>query len=145
MKEQDHVIYLMKVRRQRQRIEWHRKLSRMSIMEIIQKFQDNLENNYKENKKRGYIKRQKRLKNSKWVMNIRTVKKFRKLYFVEAMVSFFIPCLLLLFFWNYMVSDLIGAWVVVGCGLFGLGHMLLTFMMDYAVYNRDKKENSWFF
>jgi len=116
MKEQDHVIYLMKVRRQRQRIEWHRKLSRMSIMEIIQKFQDNLENNYKENKKRGYIKRQKRLKNSKWVMNIRTVKKFRKLYFVEAMVSFFIPCLLLLFFWNYMVSDLIGAWVVVGCG-----------------------------
>jgi hypothetical protein len=123
--------------------------SHVSIIQKAQDLQDRIEAKHKQRKlhKKLYadICRNDPTKKKKWIMPLTTVKKYRKLYVVEAVVALSIPPVMILLFHKSMYDTVVGSMIVAGCGLFFISHFILTLMMDYAIYKRDKKENSWFF
>jgi Flp pilus assembly protein TadB len=104
-----------------------------------------IEDGYKKRKERKIKKRRAKIANSKWVMDLRSVKRYRKLYAIEAGIAFSIPSLLTVFFYNFLLTTLVGSYILVGCGLFAFAHTIMMLCMDYAVYKRTKGKEDWFF
>jgi hypothetical protein len=104
-----------------------------------------IEDGYKKRKERKIKKRRAKIANSKWIMNIHSVKRFRKIYAIEALVALSIPSLLIVFFFNFLYTTIVGSYILVGCGLFAMVHFMMMLSMDYAVYKRTNGKEDWFF